>query len=160
MTQAFNLTATSITPAKGQYALLPNLPQEHNVEFYSATSTDTLPVGAFVKLYTSRTSTAHPVAEVCAATDVPYGMVVYDVRKPAYAVGEKFAIAKTGDVVFCEAAGAIAVGSKVQFNPTGWKVDDTTTATYAYIGTAITAAGAEGDLVQIKLDFSANAAST
>lgn len=153
MTQAFNLTATSITPVKGQYALLPNLPQEHNVEFYSGTSTDTLPVGAFVKLYTSSTSTTHPVAAVCAATDIPYGMVVYDVRKSAYAVGEKFAIAKTGDVVFCEAAGAIAVGSKVQFNPTGWKVDDSTTSTYAYVGVAVTAAAAAGDLIQIKLDF-------
>lgn len=153
MTQAFNLTATSISPAKGQYALLPNLPQEHNVEFYSGTSTDTLPAGAFVKLYTSSTSTTHPVAAVCAATDKPYGMVVYDVRKPAYAVGEKFAIAKSGDVVFCEAAGAIAVGSKVQFNPTGWKVDDSTTSTYAYVGVAVTAASAAGDLVQVKLDF-------
>ena len=153
MTQAFSLTGTSITPQKGQYALLPNLPQEHNVEFYSATSTDTLPVGALVKLYTSSTSTDHPIAAVCAATDKPYGMVVYDPRKAAYAVGERFAIAKTGDVVFCEAAGAIAVGSKVQFNPTGWKVDDSTTSTYAYIGTAITAASAAGDLVQIKLDF-------
>ena len=160
MSQAFNLTATSIAPQKGQYALLPNLPQEHNVEFYSSTSTDILPVGALVKLYSSSTSTNHPVAQVCAATDTPYGMVVYDARKAGYAVGERFAIAKTGDVVFCEAAGAIAVGSKVQFNPTGWKVDDSTTATYAYIGTAITAASAAGDLVQIKLDFTLGKASS
>jgi len=153
MTQAFNLTGTSITPQKGQYALLPNLPQEHNVEFYSGTSTDKLPVGAFVKLYGSSTSTTHPVCAVCAATDVPYGMVVYDVRKSDYAVGEKFAIAKSGDVVFCEAAGAVSVGAKVQFNPTGWKVDDSTTSTYAYVGKAITAASAAGDLIQVKLDF-------
>ena len=153
MTQAFNLTGTSITPTKGQYALLPNLPQDHNVEFYSSTSTDTLPVGAFVKLYGSSTSTDHPVAVVAAATDIPLGMVAYDVRKPAYAVGERFAIAKTGDVVFCEAAGAVAVGTKVQFNPTGWKVDDSTTSTYAYIGIAQTAASAAGDLIQVRLDF-------
>ena len=153
MTQAFNLTGTSITPQKGQYALLPNLPQDHNVEFYSGTSTDKLPVGAFVKLYGSSTSTTHPVASVCAATDIPVGMVVYDVRKSEYAVGEKFAIAKTGDVVFCEAAGAVAVGAKVQFNPTGWKVDDSTTSTYAYIGIAQTAASAAGDLIQVRLDF-------
>lgn len=153
MAQAFNLTGTSITPQKGQYALLPNLPQEHNVEFYSSTSTDKLPVGAFVKLYGSSTSTDHPVAVVCAATDIPYGMVVYDVRKPAYAVGERFAIAKTGDVVFCEAAGAVAVGAKVQFAVSGWKVDDSTTSTYAYVGTALTAASAAGDLIQVKLNF-------
>lgn len=160
MSQAFNLTATSIKPQKGQYALLPNLPQEHNVEFYSSTSTDILPVGALVKLYSSSTSTDHPVAQVCAATDIPYGMVVYDARKTGYAVGERFAIASSGDVVFCEAAGAIAVGAKVQFNPTGWKVDDSTTATYAYIGTAITAASAAGDLIQVKLNFDLGVAST
>lgn len=152
MTQAFNLTGTSITPTKGQYALLPNLPQEHNVEFYSSTSTDTLPAGAFVKLYASSTSTDHPVAVVCAVTDTPYGMVVYDVRKPAYAVGERFAIAKTGDVVWCVAESAVDVGDKLQFT-TDWTVDDTTTSTYAYIGTALTKATAKGDLVQVKLNF-------
>ena len=153
MTQAFNLTAASITPAKGQYALLPNVPSEHNVEFYSSTSTDKLPVGAFVKLYGSSTSTNHPVAVVCAATDIPYGLVVYDVRKSEYAVGDLFKVAKTGDTVFCEAAGAVAVGAKVQFNPTGWKVDDSTTATYAYVGIAKTAASAAGDLIQVELNF-------
>ena len=152
MTEAFKLTGTSITPTKGQYALLPNLPQEHNVEFYSSTSTDTLPAGAFVKLYASSTSTDHPIAAVCAVTDVPYGMVVYDVRKPAYKVGERFAIASTGDVVWCVAESAVDVGDKLQFT-TDWTVDDTTTSTYAYIGTALTKATAKGDLVQVKLNF-------
>lgn len=152
MAQAFNLTGTSIAPQKGQYALLPNLPQEHNVEFYSGTSTDKLPVGAFVKLYTSSTSTTHPIAVVCAATDIPYGMVVYDVRKSEYAVGEKFAIAQTGDVVWCVAESAVDVGDKLQFT-TDWTVDDTSTSTYAYIGTALTKATAKGDLVQVKLNF-------
>lgn len=154
MSQAFNLTATSIKPQKGQYALLPNLPQQHNVEFYSSTSTDTLPVGALVKLYGSSTSTDHPVAVVCAATDIPYGVVVYDARKQSYAVGERFAVAQSGDVVYMEAAGAIAVGAKLQFAVSGWKVDDSTTSTYAYIGKALTAASAAGDLIQVQLDFS------
>lgn len=152
MTQAFSLTGTSITPEKGQYVLLPNLPQEHNVEFYSGTSTDTLPVGAFVKLYGSSTSTDHPIATVCAVTDVPYGMVVYDVRKSAYKVGERFAIAKTGDLVWCVAESAVDVGDKLQFT-TDWTVDDTATSTYAFIGTAVTKAAAKGDLVQVKLNF-------
>ena len=152
MTQAFNLTATKINPEKGQYALLPNLPQEHNVEFYSATATDKLPVGAFVKLYASSTNTDHPIATVCAVTDIPYGMVVYDARKSSYAVGERFAIATTGDVVFCVAESAVDVGDKLQFT-TDWTVDDTATATYAYIGTALTKATAKGDLIQVKLNF-------
>lgn len=159
MTQAFNLTGTSITPEKGQYALLPNKPQQHNVEFYSATATDTLPVGAFVKLYASSTSADHPICSVCAATDKPFGMVVYDVRKPEYKVGERFAIAKSGDVVFCEAASAIDVGDKVQIVASGWKVDDTSTSGNVYVGTAMTKATAAGDLVQIELDFDLGAAS-
>ena len=159
MSQAFNLTATSIAPQKGQYALLPNLPQEHNVEFYSGTSSDILPVGAFVKLYSSSTSTDHPIAQVCAVTDIPYGMVVYDARKAGYAVGERFAIAKTGDVVWCEANSAVDVGDKLQMVVSGWKVDDTTTATNAYIGVALTKAAASGDLVQVKLDFTLGVAS-
>lgn len=51
------------------------------------------------------------------------------------------------------AAGAIAVGAKLQFNASTRKVDDTTTATNAYIGIAETAAAADGDLIQVKLDF-------
>ena len=152
MSQAFNLTGTSITPKKGQYALLPNVPSEHNVEFYSGTSTDTLPAGAFVKLYSSSTNTDHPVAEVCAVTDVPYGMVVYDALKPAYKVGERFKIAKTGDEVWCVAESAVDVGDKLQFT-TDWTVDDTATATYAYCGVALTKAAAKGDFVKVQLNF-------
>lgn len=153
MTEAFSMTGTSITPAKGQYALLPNVPSEHNVEFYSATATDTLPAGAFVKLYASSTNTDHPVATVCAVTDVPYGMVVYDALKPSYKVGERFKIAKTGDEVWCVANSAVDVGDKLQMVVSGWMVDDTTTSTYAYIGVALTKAAAQGDMVKVQLNF-------
>lgn len=153
MTEAFSMTGTSITPAKGQYALLPNVPSEHNVEFYSSTASDTLPAGAFVKLYASSTNTDHPVATVCAVTDVPYGMVVYDALKPSYKVGERFKIAKTGDEVWCVANSAVDVGDKLQMVVSGWMVDDTTTSTYAYIGVALTKAAAQGDLVKVQLNF-------
>lgn len=152
MTQAFSTTATSITPVKGQYALLPNVPSEHNVEFYSGTATDTLPAGAFVKLYGSSTNTDHPVAVVCAVTDVPYGMVVYDAFKPEYKVGERFKIAKSGDEVWCVAESGVDVGDKLQFT-TDWTVDDTATSTYAFIGVALTKASAKGDLVKVQLNF-------
>lgn len=157
MSQAFNLTETSITPKKGQYALLPNVPSEHNVEFYSATATDLLPAGAFVKLYASSTNTDHPVAAVCAVTDVPYGMVVYDAFKPAYKVGERFKIAKSGDEVWCVAESAVDVGDKLQFT-TDWTVDDTATSTYAYVGVALTKAAAKGDFVKVQLNFDLGAA--
>lgn len=152
MTETFSLTGKAITPIKGQYALLPNVPSEHNVEFYSGTATDTLPAGAFVKLYASSTSVDHPVAVVCAVTDVPYGMVVYDPFKPSYKVGERFKIAKTGDEVWCVAESAVDVGDKLQFT-TDWTVDDTATSTNAYIGVALTKAAAKGDFVKVQLNF-------
>lgn len=160
MTQAFSLTAANTTPAEGMYAYMPNNPHRHNAEFYSSTSTDTISAGAFVKLYTSSTSTTRPVVQAAAATDVPYGMVVYDMTKATNKVGDLVALAQTGDSVFLVAAGAIAVGAKLQFNATTRKVDDSTTASNAYIGVAETAATSAGDLVQVKLDFNLGVAST
>ena len=154
MTQAFSLTAYNTTPAEGMYAYMPNNPHRHNAEFYSATATDTIKAGAFVKLYASSTSTVRPVVTACSTTDIPYGMVVYDMVKDTNAVGDLVALAQSGDSVFLVAGGAIAVGSKLQFNATTRKVDDTTTSTYAYIGVAETASSADGDLIQVKLDFS------
>lgn len=153
MTQAFSLTAAETKPAEGMYAYMPNRPHPHNCEFYSGTSTDTVTAGNFVKLYTSSTSTVRPVVAACAVTDVPYGMVVYDALKNTHGVGDLVALAQTGDSVFMVAAGAIAVGAKLQFNASTRKVDDSTTSTYAYIGVAETAASAAGDLIQVKLDF-------
>lgn len=153
MTQAFSLTAAETKPAEGMYAYMPNRPHPHNCEFYSGTATDTVTAGNFVKLYTSSTSTVRPIVAACAVTDVPYGMVVYDALKNVHKVGDLVALAQTGDSVFMVAAGAIAVGSKLQFNASTRKVDDTTTATNAFIGIAETAATADGDLIQVKLDF-------
>ena len=153
MTQAFSLTAANTTPAEGMYAYMPNNPHRHNAEFYSGTATDTIAAGGFVKLYGSSTSTTRPIVVAAAATDVPYGMVVYDMTKATNKVGDLVALAQTGDSVFLVAAGAIAVGAKLQFNATTRKVDDTTTSSNAYIGVAETAAAAEGDLIQVKLDF-------
>lgn len=153
MTQAFPLTAAGTTPAEGMYAVIPNVPHAHNNRFYSGTATDTIKAGAFVKLYGSSTSTTNPVVVAAAATDIPYGMVVYDSTRDANKVGDLVALAQTGDSVFMVAGGAIAVGAKLQFNASTRKVDDSTTATYAYIGVAETAAAADGDLIQVKLNF-------
>lgn len=150
---AFSLTAAGTTPAEGMYALMPNKPHSHNNKFYSSTSTDTITAGAFVKLYGSSTSTTNPVVVAAAVTDVPYGMVVYDAVNNVHKVGDYVALAQSGDSVFMVAAGAISVGAKLQFNASTRKVDDSTTATYAYIGVAETAASAAGDLIQVKLDF-------
>ena len=52
------------------------------------------------------------------------------------------------------AGGAVTAGAKLQFTAATRKVDDTTTANNAFIGRAITPASADGDIIQVELDFS------
>ena len=153
MAQAFNLVADSVAPERGMYAYMPNAPQEHNNIFYSAEPNDTIQAGDFVKLSATSTNTACPVVEKCAIADVPYGMVVYDCRVNAHKVGERVALAKSGEIVWLVANGEINVGSKLQMINGTVYVDDTTTSASAYVGVAVTKANAQGDLIQVKLDF-------
>ena len=96
---AFDLTREGVTPVSGMYAVIPNLPQDHNVIFYAEDETATIAAGYAVQLSSTSTNTAAPVVEATTAlTDIPYGFVVYDALKDAYAVGGKIAVAKTGDV--------------------------------------------------------------
>lgn len=153
MTQAFNLVAERPQPIRGAYAYMPNTPHTHNNIFYSSTATDTIKAGDFVKLSATSTNTACPVVEACEATDVPVGMVVYDCRLNGFKVGEKVALAKTGDIVWLVANGAITVGAKLQMVDGTVYVDDTATKDNAYIGVAQTVATAQGDFVQVELNF-------
>ena len=153
MTQAFNLVAERPQPIRGAYAYMPNTPHTHNNVFYSAEATDVINAGDFVKLSATSTNTACPVVEACAVTDVPTGMVVYDCRVNGYKVGEKVALAKTGDIVWLVANAEITVGAKLQMVDGTIFVDDTATAGNAYIGTALTKAGEKGDFVQVELNF-------
>ena len=153
MTQAFNLVAERPQPIRGAYAYMPNAPHTHNNVFYSAEATDVIKAGDFVKLSATSANTACPVVEACAVTDVPVGMVVYDCRLNGFKVGEKVALAKTGDIVWLVANGAITVGAKLQMVDGTAYVDDTAEADNAYIGTALTKANAQGDFVQVELNF-------
>jgi len=152
MTQPFSLTGSSVTPAEGMYAYVPNLPQQHNAIFYSGTSTDKAHAGQVLALNTSSTNKLAPSVVACATTDVaPFGIVVYDARVQEYAVGDKVALAKDGDVIYMVAGGTIAVGDVVTFNASTRKVTKGAGSTTT-IGTAITA-GATNDLVQIAIKF-------
>ena len=135
-----NLTADTIKPVEGMYAYVPNKPHLHNV-----VAGDVLVAGQVVKQDTAQTDTLCAHVKAAAATDTPFGVVVYDCRKVSNAVGDKVAIAQTGDVIYMVAGGAVTAATR--------KVDDTTTANNAFIGRAITPATADGDLIQVELDF-------
>ena len=154
-----DLTATGIKPLEGLRAYMPNQPQLHNVIFTSSTATDVTSAGQVVALDTSSTNVDCPVVKACAADGVPFGVVVYDARKEHAKVGEKIAIAQSGDVIFMVAGAAVAVGGKLQFNASTRKVDDSTTSGDVFIGTALTPASADGDLIQVQLNFDLGAAS-
>lgn len=154
-----DLTATGIKPLEGLRAYMPNQPQLHNVIFTSATTTDVVKAGQVVALDTASTNTDCPVVKACAVDGDPFGVIVYDVRKEDVKVGDKIAIAQTGDIVFMVAGSSLQVGDKLQFNATTRKVDDTTTSGNAFIGIALTPATADGDLVQVELNFNLGKAS-
>lgn len=149
---AFNLTADRATQAEGLYAYMPNLPQVHNAIF-TGDEGATIHAGAVVKLDTASTNKVAPVVAKAEATDKPYGVVVYDVVKPEYAVGDKLALASTGDSIYLVAGGAIAVGDELEFDPATRKVIKGATQNNALIGVAETQAVADGDYVQVKLNF-------
>ena len=148
-----DLTAVKPQPIEGMRAYMPNAPQLHNVTFYSGTSTDVTSAGQVVALNTSSTDVNCPVVIACASDGTPFGVVVYDAVKEHAKVGEKIAIAQSGDIIYLVAGSSFSVGAKLQFNASTRKVDDTTTSGNAYIGIALTPASAEGDLVQVQLNF-------
>lgn len=154
-----DLTATGIKPLEGLRAYMPNQPQLHNVIFTSSTATDVVKAGQVVALDTASTNTDCPVVKACAVDGDPFGVIVYDVRKEDVKVGEKIAIAQSGDIIFMVAGAAVAVGGKLQFNASTRKVDDSTTSGNVFIGTALTPAAADGDLIQVQLNFDLGAAS-
>lgn len=152
MTQPFLLTGASVNPAEGLYAYVPNLPQQHNAIFYSGTSTDKAHAGQVMALNTSSTNTLAPSVVACATTDAePFGIVVYDARVQEYAVGDKLALAKEGDVIYMVAGGSIAVGDKLTFNASTRKVTKGAGSTTT-IGTAMTA-GVNNGFVQVAIKF-------
>lgn len=153
---AFDLTAKTQTPAEGMYAYMPNVPQVHNAIF-TGDEGATIKAGAVVALDTTSTNTVAPVVKAAAKADKPYGVVGFNPINDVYNVGDKITLAEGGSSIFLVAAAAIAVGAELEFDPATRKVQTAATANAAKIGIAETAAAADGDFVQVKLDFNLGA---
>lgn len=153
---AFNLTAKNPAPVEGMYAYMPNIPQAHNVIF-TGDEGATIQAGAVVTLDVASTNTVAPVVKAAGATDKPYGVVVRSVVKDIYNVGDRVGVAESGSSLFMVAGAAIAVGDELEFDPATRKVVKGATANNSLIGVAETAAGADGDFVQVKLNFNLGA---
>lgn len=153
---AFDLTAKTQTPAEGMYAYMPNVPQVHNAIF-TGDEGATIQAGAVVALDTTSTNTVVPVVKAAEQAGKPYGVVGFNPINSVYNVGDKITLAESGSSIFLVAEAAIAVGAELEFNPATRKVQTAATANAAKIGIAETAATADGDYVQVKLDFNLGA---
>ena len=147
---ALGLTNLDIAPVRGNAALLPNQPIIQGAKV-SGSETATLIPGDVVALATGGAADAI-IVKKAAVTDLPVGVVVGNPIKTGFAAGSPISIFPAGSFVYMESGSAsIARGTKVQFDTSG-KVKSTTTASNGYVGTAWTAAEAEGDIVIVKID--------
>lgn len=138
-------------PIDGLYVYMANEGQLHNV---IVAAENTLAAGNVVTLDTSSTNVNAPVVKAAAATDEPFGVVSYTPVQAQHGAGSRVGLAREGDVIWKTASAAVAVGAKLAFDGTTFKVA-TATAGDVYIGTALTPASEDGDLIQVELKFGA-----
>ncbi len=115
-----------------------------------STSNHTFVPGDFVKLAGDAIGGAILI-EICAATDVPFGVVPYSVKKNSYVAGEAIDVLGVGSVVFLESGAAIDTGDSLEFVPTGAKVI-TNAGTNPVCGKSFDTASGAGELVRVLLN--------
>lgn len=147
---ALELTNLRITPTRGNAALLPNQPILQGC-VVSLSETATLVPGDIVALATGGADD-QIVVKKAAVTDLPFGVVVGNAIATGFAAKDRVSLFVKGAYVYLIAGGSVARGAKVQFNPTTGKVDDTSTASNGYVGVALTAASADGDVIIVQVD--------
>ena len=146
---ALALTNLDITAVKGNAALLPNQPILQGCKVYASQS-GTLVPGDIVALSTGGSADLIEVKKA-AVTDEPIGVVVGNPIKTGFVAGDRVSVFPVGSYVYLPTgAASIARGSKLQFNASG-AVLATSTASNGYIGIAMTAGVASGDLIVVQI---------
>lgn len=146
---ALSLTNLEITPSRGNAALLPNQPILQGCKVYASQSGTIVP-GDVVALATGGSADLIEVKKA-AVTDEPIGVVVGNPLKTGWVAGDRISVLPVGSYVYMEAgAASIARGSKLQFNSDS-EVLATSTAENGYIGIAMTAGVADGDLIIVQV---------
>lgn len=141
------LTEMKIRPVRGNAALLPNQPILQGCVVGGEAA---LVAGDVVALTTGGANETM-VVKKAAVTDEPIGVVVGNPIKSQWQVGERVSVFPDNCYVYMEAGATnIARGAKLQFDADG-KVAATTTASNGYIGKAMTASTAIGDLIIVQV---------
>lgn len=138
-------------PTAGLYVYMANLPQLHNV-IVSENQTDALQAGAVVTIDGTVTNSNAVAALQADVTDTILGVVTYSPVQNSYGAGERISVARSGDIIYMPADGAVSAGAVLYFNESN-QVTATAAAGNSVIGKALTYASAEGDYVQVELGF-------
>lgn len=141
---AISLNQFTIEPEVGDYAALPSNPAEQ------VKASAALKVANIVKI----TGVAGDMTTVApaAATDKPYGVVLYNPNKEGYAVNEVASLATAGDIVWLQStAAAISAGDSVEYNAAGLVLKPGASSTNSVLGIALTSVPAAGGLVKVKI---------
>lgn len=110
-----------------------------------------LQVGQAVKLIAGNVPTI--LTDMADSTDIPFGVIVYNLKKNTYAAGDVVEVACRGNVIYLESAAAISRGATVENVPTGPTVQ--TKASGAGLGVALDQATGAGQLIRVEIDPSA-----
>ena len=137
-------------PIDGLYVYMANEGQLHNV---IVGADQTLKAGDVVTLDANSTNVHAPVVLAAETTDTPFGIVSFTPVQSLFGAGARVGLAREHDVIWKTASEAIAVGAQVTFDA-NYKVA-TAGAGEIFIGTALTPASADGDLIQVELKFGA-----
>lgn len=142
-----NLNQFAQTPLLGEVDFTVN-PNIKSVKIDPSSVATVLQVGQWFKLV----NVAGPeiIVDVAAATDVPYGVAIYNPRKNLFAAGDTIELGCAGTVVYLEASAAIARGANVQNDPTGPTVA-TLAASNAKVGISLDKPAANHDLTRVEV---------
>lgn len=94
-------------------------------------------------------SGANIVVDSAAATDTPYGVVVFSAQKNTYVAGDVVQVACFGSHVNLETGGTVARGAKLKFTTAG--IVTTHASTNAIIGRALGKASASGETILVEI---------
>jgi hypothetical protein len=118
-------------------------------EFYSATATDTITPGKFVKLSSTTKGNVSKVVVTAAASDDMLGVVLSKPMKESFAVGDIIEVGLVTTIVPVMAGATITAGAALEHVPATGKV--ATKSTGAKIGIALEN-GTADNLIRVMLE--------
>ena len=90
-----------------------------------------------------------PVLAATSTTDKIFGFIPHNVKTDSYTALDQVKIARAGDIIYLEAAAAIARDARLEAVVSGNKVQTQTTG--SLIGVALDKATADGDIIRVLL---------